>query len=312
MNSDMNNQTHTLSDKAIGVFCGGNSNEREISLRSGKAIFDALYSNGFKVRLIDIQDLLLHEFDYQNLDIVFIALHGSGGEDGSIQGVLDFRNMPYTGSKVEASKLAISKYQSKKLWRKKGIKTADFVILNKDNNWLESLESLGGSVMVKPDTEGSSLGVTQAFNTKQLQDAFRTASKFSERVIAEKLLTGPEYTVAILDGEALPSIQIRSQSNFYDFESKYLSDKPSFICPSGLSAFQEEEIQLLALKAFNSLGCEGWGRVDLMSDDTGAFNVLEVNTVPGMTKKSLFPKAAEVAGISFENLVVRILETTKL
>ena len=214
MNSDMNNQTHTLSDKAIGVFCGGTSNEREISLRSGKAIFDALYSNGFKVRLIDIQDLLLHEFDYQNLDIVFIALHGSGGEDGSIQGVLDFKNMPYTGSKVEASKLAISKYQSKKLWRKKGIKTADFVILNKDNNWLESLENLGGSVMVKPDTEGSSLGMTQAFNPKQLQDAFRTASKFSEKVIAEKLLTGPEYTVAILDGEALPSIQIRSQSNF--------------------------------------------------------------------------------------------------
>ena len=238
-------------------------------------------------------------------------MHGPGGEDGTIQDKLDELNIRYTGSRGNSSKLAISKCKSKRLWKQIGVQTADFKILNDTDDWATTLEDLGGSVMVKPDSEGSSIGMTQAFNERQLAHAYKVAKKYSGTVIAESMLTGSEYTVSILSDETLPSIKIESAAKFYDFEAKYFSDDTNYICPSGLSKEREEEIQLLALRAFKSLDCEGWGRVDLMADADGAFNVLEVNTIPGMTKKSLFPKAAKAAGIEFEELVLRILDGVK-
>ena len=300
-----------LSNLSIGILYGGISNEREISLKSGEAIFSALSASGINATLIDHKDAVLKADDQLSLDIIFIALHGPGGEDGTIQDKLDELNIRYTGSRGNSSKLAISKCKSKRLWKQIGVQTADFKILNETDDWATTLEGLGGSVMVKPDSEGSSIGMTQAFNARQLAYAYKVAKQYSGTVIAESMLTGSEYTVSILSDETLPSIKIESAAKFYDFEAKYFSDNTNYICPSGLSKKREEEIQLLALRAFKSLDCEGWGRVDLMADADGAFNVLEVNTIPGMTKKSLFPKAAKAAGIEFEELVLRILDGVK-
>lgn len=292
----------------VGVLYGGTSSEREISLMSGEAIYAALKKVGVNVVAIDVQTDILLQLNQHNLDYVFIALHGPGGEDGTLQGALEYLQLPYTGSGVLASALAMDKQRCKQLWQGIGLPTCDFFILSEETDWHSVLASLGGKAMVKPACEGSSIGMSRVENVDQLKNAWQHAASFDSVVIAEPLLEGEEYTVAILANQALPSIRIRSEEVFYDYQAKYFSDETSYFCPSGLSEQRETEIRKLSLDAFNSLGCSGWGRVDLMVDSQGAFQLLEVNTVPGMTSHSLVPMAAIASGMDFDQLVMQILK----
>lgn len=292
----------------VGVLYGGTSSEREISLMSGEAIYAALKKVGVNAVAIDVQTDILLQLNQHNLDYVFIALHGPGGEDGTLQGALEYLQLPYTGSGVLASALAMDKQRCKQLWQGIGLPTCDFFILSEETDWHSVLASLGGKAMVKPACEGSSIGMSRVENVDQLKNAWQHAASFDSVVIAEPLLEGEEYTVAILANQALPSIRIRSEEVFYDYQAKYFSDETSYFCPSGLSEQRETEIRKLSLDAFNSLGCSGWGRVDLMVDSQGAFQLLEVNTVPGMTSHSLVPMAAIASGIEFDQLVMQILK----
>lgn len=292
----------------VGVLYGGTSSEREISLMSGEAIYAALKKVGVNAVAIDVQTDILLQLNQHNLDYVFIALHGPGGEDGTLQGALEYLQLPYTGSGVLASALAMDKQRCKQLWQGIGLPTCDFFILSEETDWHSILASLGGKAMVKPACEGSSIGMSRVENVDQLKNAWQHAASFDSVVIAEPLLEGEEYTVAILANQALPSIRIRSEEVFYDYQAKYFSDETSYFCPSGLSEQRETEIRKLSLDAFNSLGCSGWGRVDLMVDSQGAFQLLEVNTVPGMTSHSLVPMAAIASGIEFDQLVMQILK----
>ena len=292
----------------VGVLYGGTSSEREISLLSGQAIYAALKNLGINAVAIDAQDDVLQQLIQHELDYVFIALHGPGGEDGTVQGALEYLQLPYTGSGVLASALAMDKQRCKQLWKGIGLPTCDFIILNEDIDWKAALVDLGGKAMVKPACEGSSIGMRSVENADQLKSAWLHAASFDSVVIAEPLLEGEEYTVAVLGNKALPSIRIRSEEIFYDYKAKYFSDETSYFCPSGLSEAREEEIRQLSLDAFNSLGCIGWGRVDLMVDRQGNFQLLEVNTVPGMTSHSLVPMAAAASGIDFDQLVLQILQ----
>ena len=292
----------------VGVLYGGTSSEREISLLSGQAIYAALENLGINAVAIDAQDDVLQQLIHHKLDHLFIALHGPGGEDGTVQGALEYLQLPYTGSGVLASALAMDKQRCKQLWKGIGLPTCDFIILNEDTDWNTALVDLGGKAMVKPASEGSSIGMRPVENADQLKNAWLHAASFDSVVIAEPLLEGEEYTVAVLGNKALPSIRIRSEEIFYDYKAKYFSDETSYFCPSGLSEAREEEIRQLSLDAFNSLGCIGWGRVDLMVDRQGNFQLLEVNTVPGMTSHSLVPMAAAASGIDFDQLVLQILQ----
>ena len=292
----------------VGLLYGGTSSEREVSLMSGEAVHQALLNLGVDVVAIDAGDNLLQSLPGYQLDRVFIALHGPGGEDGTLQGALEYLNLPYTGSGVLASALAMDKLRCKQMWQGIGLPTTDFVLLTADSDWAAELERLGGTVMVKPAAEGSSIGMSQAKTAEQLQAAWVNASQFNTAVLAEPLLPGPEYTVAILAGQVLPSIRIESNAEFYDYQAKYFSNQTQYLCPSELSESREQELQSLCLNAFNSVGCRGWGRVDVMVDGGGQFQLLEVNTVPGMTSHSLVPMAAKAAGLSFDQLVEKILE----
>jgi D-alanine-D-alanine ligase len=298
----------------VGLLYGGTSSEREVSLMSGAAIHQALLNLGVDVVAIDARENLLQALPGYQLDRVFIALHGVGGEDGTLQGALEYLNLPYTGSGVLASALAMDKMRCKQMWQGIGLPTTDFALLQLDSDWAATLAVLGGSVMVKPACEGSSIGMSRAETAEQLEKAWRDAAgtEGSEKiaVIAEPLLPGPEYTVAILDGQVLPSIRIESNAEFYDYEAKYFSDQTQYLCPSELSEQRERELQELCLKAFNSVGCRGWGRVDVMVDAQGNYQLLEVNTVPGMTSHSLVPMAAKAGGLSFEQLVAKVLEVS--
>ena len=292
----------------VGLLYGGSSSEREVSLMSGEAIHQAMLNLGVDVVAIDADDNLLQSLPGYNLDLVFIALHGPGGEDGTLQGALEYLKLPYTGSGVLASALAMDKLRCKQMWQGMGLPTTDFTLLNADSDWAAELQRLGGQVMVKPAAEGSSIGMSRAATPEQLQAAWTDASKYNTSVIAEPLLPGPEYTVAILDGQLLPSIRIESNAEFYDYEAKYFSEQTQYLCPSELSESREQELQALSMQAFASLGCRGWGRVDVMVDDQGQFQLLEVNTVPGMTSHSLVPMAAKAAGLNFDQLVAKILQ----
>jgi D-alanine-D-alanine ligase len=298
----------------VGLLYGGTSSEREVSLMSGAAIQQALLNLGVDVVAIDAGDNLLQALPGYQLDRVFIALHGVGGEDGTLQGALEYLNLPYTGSGVLASALAMDKLRCKQMWQGMGLPTTDFALLQADSDWAATLERLGGSVMVKPACEGSSIGMSRAQTAEQLEKAWRDAAATDSdqqiAVIAEPLLPGPEYTVAILDGQLLPSIRIESNAEFYDYQAKYFSDETQYLCPSELSETREQELQTLCLKAFNSVGCRGWGRVDVMVDGQGNFQLLEVNTVPGMTSHSLVPMAAKASGLSFDQLVEKVLEVS--
>ena len=292
----------------VGLLYGGTSSEREVSLMSGAAVHQALQNLGVDVVLIDAQNDLLQTLPNHKLDRVFIALHGPGGEDGTLQGALEYLGLPYTGSGVLASALAMDKLRCKQMWQGIGLATADFAVLDSQSDWTGIIQCLGGKAMVKPASEGSSIGMSRAETPEQLQLAWKQAAEFDMTVIAEPLLEGAEYTVAILGDQALPSIRIHTDEVFYDYQAKYFSDATQYQCPSDLSPERETEIRQLSMDAFNTVGCRGWGRVDLMVDSNGKFQLLEVNTSPGMTSHSLVPMAAKVAGLDFDQLALAILE----
>lgn len=290
----------------IAVLLGGDSAEREISLQSGETVLDALRRLDVKVSAVDPsrpgwQDKL------HGADFVFIALHGPGGEDGSMQGALQVMGIPYSGTGVLGSALALDKRRSKQLWQGSGISTPAFVTLTESTDWPVAIERFG-RVFVKPASEGSSIGMSIADSAQGLRDAYQLARRYGEEVMAEQFIDGPEYTVAILGGDALPSIRLETDNAFYDYEAKYLSDQTRYYCPSGLDDAEEAQLAALSLQAFGALGCSVWGRVDVMRDVDGTFYALEANTVPGMTSHSLVPMAAHAAGLDLPALVGRIVE----
>jgi len=292
----------------VGVLYGGHSSEREISLLTGTAIIKALQNQGIDTVAIDVKEHPIETISKANLDCAFIALHGPGGEDGTLQGALEYLGIPYTGSGVMASALAMDKLRCKQIWKGIDLPTTDFSSLNQATDWQQTIDSLGGCLVVKPACEGSSVGMSIAESAEQLKQAWELAYKYDAKVIAEPRLMGEEYTVAILGDQTLPSIRIQANATFYDYEAKYLSDKTEYFCPSGLDAQREAELAQLCINAFKSIDGKGWGRVDVMTDLNGEFYVLEVNTVPGMTSQSLVPMAGKAAGMDFEALVLAILE----
>ncbi|OUS02995.1 D-alanine--D-alanine ligase [Gammaproteobacteria bacterium 54_18_T64] len=294
----------------IAVLYGGESAEREVSLKGGMAVLTALQAAGVDAHGLDLSSTWMAELETLQADRVFNVLHGAGGEDGTVQGALECLGLPYTGSGVLASALAMDKLRCKQLWQGIKLPTADFALLHKGSDWPALLADLGGEVMVKPASEGSSLGMAKASSAEELQAAWAAADAFDSVVIAERWLSGGEYTVAILNGRPLPVIKLETDRAFYDYEAKYLADDTRYLCPCGLSAEDEKAMQALALKAFASLDCQGWGRVDVMLTEAGEPRLLEVNTVPGMTDHSLVPMAAAAAGLSFTELLLEILHTT--
>jgi D-alanine-D-alanine ligase len=317
--------SHTIKPETFGkvaVVLGGNSAEREVSLASGQAILAALNDYGISAYAFDPKHRSLCELVDEKFERVFIALHGRGGEDGSMQGALSQLGLPYTGSGVTGSALSIDKVLSKLIWHARKLPTADYVVVSKNTfktvDASHIMSSLGNEVMVKPSLEGSSLGMAKASNENELLAAVKAAFAYDSQVLIEAFITGPEYTVTILGDRALPSISMQSASGFYDYYAKYEASTTQYHCPSVLSKTDESYVQFLALEAFNALQGKGWGRVDIMRDNAtdhegnpcGKFYLLESNTVPGMTKTSLVPKAAKQAGLSFEELVVSILAQT--
>lgn len=302
-----------MADK-IAVLLGGTSAEREVSLLSGSAVLAGLKEAGLDVHGIDPKDIPVTELKAQGFNKVFIALHGRGGEDGTLQGLLEYLNLPYTGSGVMASAVTMDKLRTKLLWQGASLPVAPWVALTRQDieagitgTTVEQIAELGLPVIVKPSREGSSVGMSRVDDVAALPAALELAFEHDEEVLIEKWLSGPEYTVAILGNEILPSIRIQPAGTFYDYEAKYLSDETQYFCPSGLIEQREQELQALVLQAWRVLGCSGWGRVDVMLDGDGQFYLLEVNTSPGMTSHSLVPMAARQAGMSFSQLVVRIL-----
>lgn len=291
----------------IGVLCGGRSAEREVSLRSGEAVYQALSSLGADVQKIDVGDKPLQLIDQANLDFAFIALHGAAGEDGRIQALLELLGIPFTGSKVTASAIAMDKWRTKLILSGMSIPTPPAELLSADSDWSAVTERLGSELMVKPAHEGSSLGMSKVSGADALPKAYETALGFDSNVFAESVVVGSEYTVAVLDGEALPAIRLETGREFYDFQAKYESNDTGYHCPCGLPEDQEQILKQLAVESFTAVGCEGWGRVDFMCDQAGNFYVLEINTVPGMTDHSLVPMAAKQAGFSFQSLVEHIV-----
>ncbi|MCB1841460.1 MAG: D-alanine--D-alanine ligase [Halioglobus sp.] len=289
----------------VAVLMGGKSAEREVSLQSGETVLDALQKLGKDVSAVDpAKPNWLDKL--RGADFAFIALHGPGGEDGSMQGALQMLGVPYSGSAVLGSALALDKQRCKQLWRGIGVPTADFETLGADTDWQAVIDRLG-KVFVKPACEGSSIGMSSASTAAELRDAYALARRYAGEVMAERFIAGPEYTVAILGDSALPSIRMETDREFYDYEAKYLSDETRYHCPSGLSAEEEAALAELSLTAFRALDCAVWGRVDVMRDADGSFYALEVNTVPGMTSHSLVPMAAAAAGYDLPALVQRII-----
>ena len=301
-----------LKDQRIAVVYGGNSAEREVSLKSGAAIYKALDTSGFNVELIDTKDFCLSDLVNKGIDRVFIALHGRGGEDGCLQGALEYMDIPYTGSGVLGSALSMDKIRSKQVYQAVNIPTAPFCIAEKNiykqDDAQKIMAELGHKVMVKPANEGSSIGMAMAENADALDKALTAAFEYDEQVLVEAWITGPEYTVAILGNEALPAIHMETPREFYDYQAKYQSTTTQYHCPCGLTKEDELELQAIALSAFKATDAKGWGRVDVMRSEKNGWQVLEVNTVPGMTETSLVPKSAKEYGLSFNQLVVKVLE----
>jgi D-alanine-D-alanine ligase len=292
------------------------SSEREISLKSGRAVADALLRQNVTIDLVDVgKDFLSVLAAQQNgarkkWDRAFIVLHGVGGEDGTMQAVLDMAGIRYTGSGVLASALGMDKWRTKMVWQAQQLPTPAYALLQKDTDWSACIERLGGSAIVKPACEGSSIGMRKVTDAQQLQEAFVYASGFAGSVLAESWVTGAEFTVAVINGVALPPIRLETGHEFYDFDAKYISNSTRYLCPCGLSADKENVLMRLSEAAFAAVGCRGWGRVDVMQDQQGNFYLLEVNTVPGMTDHSLVPMAAKAAGLSFDELVLTVLDGT--
>lgn len=300
----------------VGVLMGGRSAEREISLKSGAAVLAALKRQGVDAHAFDPAEQGLTALAQAGFDRVFVILHGRGGEDGSLQGALELMGIPYTGSGVLASALGMDKWRSKLVWQAAGLPVPEFRLLNDNSDFAAVEQALGLPLFVKPACEGSSVGVSKVKRAGELKSAYAAAARHDTLVLAERFLSGGEYTVAILgEGEAvmaLPVIRIVPATEFYDYEAKYFRDDTRYLCPAGLDPAQEARMQSLACEAYRLLGCRGWGRVDILLDATGAPYLLEINTAPGMTDHSLVPMAARAAGISFDALCLRILADARL
>jgi len=292
----------------VAVLLGGKSAERAVSLKSGGMVLNALRSRGVDALAFDPAERGLDALIGERFERAFIALHGRFGEDGTVQGVLEWLGIPYTGSGVLASALAMDKLRTKLLWHAQGLPTPPYAVLTKDSDLRTVARELGVPLMVKPASEGSSIGMSKVRSAARLDEAYALAVNYDRVVIAEKFIDGTELTAGILGDQVLPLIKIETPRDFYDYEAKYIADDTRYIVPCGLSAARERDMQALCLKAFRALGCRGWGRVDLMLNRQGRAFVLEVNTVPGMTDHSLVPKAARAVGMSYEDLCLRILE----
>jgi D-alanine-D-alanine ligase len=294
----------------VAVLLGGTSSEREISLRSGNACLQALLKRGVDAHAFDPSEKPITDLVARKFDRVFIALHGPGGEDGTLQGALEFLGLPYTGSGVMGSAIGMDKLRTKRLAQAVGIPTTDYMVLRSPADLDNCLERLGLPLIVKPATQGSSVGMTKVETAEQLLPAYQAAALLEPGVFAEPWITGGEYTVAVLQGRALPSIRIETPATFYDYQAKYFRNDTRYFCPSGLSPDAEKHLANLALGTFAAVGAEGWGRADFMMDQAGKPYLLEINTVPGMTDHSLVPMAARALDISFEQLVWHVLETS--
>ena len=286
---------------------GGSSAEREISLQSGQAVFEALQRQKVDAHIVDPREDLMAQLATGNFDRVFIALHGRGGEDGLMQGLLDTLELPYTGSGVLGSSLAMDKCRSKRIWQSHGLPTPAFVELNEHSDWAEVVEYLGLPLIIKPVREGSSYGISKVKELSEMESAWRQAHEFDERVMAESWIAGNEYTAPVLGDEVLPMIRLETPREFYDYEAKYIADTTQYHCPCGLDADVENELGKLAFAAFKALDASGWGRVDFMLDAEEKPWLIEVKTIPGMTSHSLVPMSAKQAGRSFDELTLRIL-----
>ncbi|MDH3288565.1 MAG: D-alanine--D-alanine ligase [Betaproteobacteria bacterium] len=293
----------------VAVLMGGRSAEREISLKSGAMVLAALKRSGVDAHAFDPRDQRLEELAAGKFERAFIALHGRFGEDGTVQGALEYLGIPYTGSGVMASALAMDKWRTKLLWHAGGMPTPAYELLTPQSDRAQVATRLGLPLMVKPASEGSSIGMTKVTSVEALGAAYELAAGYDKAVIAEAFIEGVELTAGILGDEPLPLIRLETPRTFYDYEAKYFADDTRYTCPCGLPESQEQRVRQVAFAAFELLGCGGWGRVDLMLDRAGDPYLLEVNTVPGMTDHSLVPMAARAKGISFEDLCVRILES---
>ncbi|ALD15174.1 D-alanine--D-alanine ligase [Buchnera aphidicola (Aphis glycines)] len=303
--------------KKVAVLLGGNSSERKISIASGYAILKSLIRSGINAYPFDTRDFPIMQLKKQQFDIAYIALHGKGGEDGSIQGVLEYLNIPYTGSGIMASSIALDKKKTKLLWKSVGLPVLPDVYIHKkdilknlDTFLIKKFFKLEYPVLVKPNDQGSSIGITLVSLKDQLKNAIKIALNYSNNILVEKFIQGKEYTVSILGEKILPSIHILTKNNFYDYTSKYELSSTKYLCPSGLNLNQEKKLKKIAKQAWNILGCNGYGRIDVILDNENKFWLLEINTIPGMTNRSLLPISANAIGVSFDELVLQILKKT--
>ena len=296
----------------VAVLFGGTSAEREISLKSGNAVLAALKSRGVDAHAFDPAERPLADLKADGFARVFLILHGRGGEDGTAQGALELMGIPYTGSGVMASAVGMDKWRTKLIWRGAGLPVPDYALLDENSDFDAVERQLGLPLFVKPANEGSSVGVTKVKAPGALAAAYQEAARHDALVLAERYVGGGEFTVGMLgEGDnlrALPVVKIEPATEFYDYEAKYFRDDTRYLCPSGLPAEKEAEMQALAKRAFAVLGCRGWGRVDVLLDTDGTPYLLEINTAPGMTDHSLVPMAARVAGLDFPELCVKVLE----
>ncbi len=298
-----------MSPGKVAVLMGGKSAEREISLLSGAGVLKALRAKKVDAHAFDPAERDLAELKRDGFTRCFIALHGRGGEDGTVQGALEVMGIPYTGSGVTGSAIAIDKWRSKMIWMAGGLPTPRYRVLQAQDDWAAVAQDLGLPLIVKPANEGSTLGLTKVTAVAHLPAAYELAAKkYRDTALAETFVDGPEYTAGILGDSVLPLIRIEAPQGNYDYHHKYFSDDTKYLCPCGLPPQEEAPLRALSLEAFKLLGCSGWGRVDLMLDKAGKPWLLEVNTAPGMTGHSLVPMAARVAGLSYEDLCVKILE----
>ena len=296
----------------VAVLLGGRSAEREVSLKSGAMVLDALIGKGVDAHAFDPGVRGIAELADEHFDRVFIALHGRYGEDGTIQGMLELLGIPYTGSGVLASSLAMDKWRTKLLWQATGVSTPAYELLHAGTDFAAVAERLGVPIMVKPANEGSSIGMSKVRHAGDLPAAYALAARYDNLIIAEQFIEGCELTAGILGDTPLPLIRLETSRDFYDYHAKYIADDTRYILPCGLPPDAEQAIQREALRAFNAIGCRGWGRVDVMLDSSGKPYFLEINTSPGMTDHSLVPMAARHAGVSFGDLCLRILESASL
>lgn len=294
----------------VAVLMGGHSAEREVSLRSGAAVLGALQSQGVDAHAFDPSEQALTQLVDQKFSRAFVVLHGRGGEDGTVQGALEYLGIPYTGTGVLGCALAMDKVRTKQIWQAQGLPVAESVVIRRGQTVDAAglLRQLGGKVMVKPAQEGSSIGMSSANTPEGLTKSLQLAHDYDQEALVEAWLAGPEYTISILGERALPSIRLQTTHEFYDYAAKYQAGDTQYHCPAGLSPLQEQALQQLAVSAFRAVAGSGWGRIDVMCDAFGEFKLLEANMVPGMTAKSLVPMAARATGLSFEQLVLEILD----